>query len=236
MAKITGIGQAFIAGAYIISNDVSTVTFTGSRETMLSTGIDVAAIERLPLLADHQIEIEGFFNKTGAHPRLDAGRVTQNDVIVSYLIEGPTVGGESMTIASKQVNYDGTRANNGELGVKATFLCNGQEYVWGKMLTAGSTTYTSGTDTASQDLVASSTAGTFVVHCTAFTGSTVTVKLQHSTNNSTWSDVGVSTVFTAVGAVALPLTAATTVNRYVRANIAGTFTTIDVAAAFCKGV
>jgi hypothetical protein len=59
--------------------------------------------------------------------------------------------------------------------------------------------------------------GVAVLHLTAYSGLTsIALKLQHSTDNSSWSDLVSFTAATAVGAERKFLAAGTTVNRYVR--------------------
>jgi len=60
--------------------------------------------------------------------------------------------------------------------------------------------------------------GVAVLHLTAYAGLTnIIVKIQHSTDNSAWSDLVTFTTATAVGAERKFLAAGTTINRYVRA-------------------
>lgn len=71
---------------------------------------------------------------------------------------------------------------------------------------------------------------------TAITGTSVTVTIQHSADNSTWSTLG--TAFTAVTAApgTQRLTATGTVDRYLRANSTGTFTKASFAAVVVRNL
>lgn len=80
---------------------------------------------------------------------------------------------------------------------------------------------------------ATSNGGVGVLHLTAFSGLTnVVMKIQHSTNNSTWADL--ATFSTATGATSqqVVVAAATTVNRYLRAttDVTGTGSTTPFVA------
>lgn len=93
---------------------------------------------------------------------------------------------------------------------------------------------TSGSNSTSLDNSAGTTAGASAyLHAPAFTGTTITVKVQHSTNNSSWSDL---ITFTAVtGARTSERKAVTgTINRYVRTLWSGTFTSATFAVAFSR--
>lgn len=58
------------------------------------------------------------------------------------------------------------------------------------------------------------------MHVTAFSGFTgVVVKIQHSADNSSWSDLATFTTVTAVGAQRVIVANGTTVNRYLRTSI-----------------
>lgn len=91
---------------------------------------------------------------------------------------------------------------------------------------------------ASQDNSASSSNGAVAhLHITAVSGTTpsMTVAIQHSTNNSTWSTLATFSAATAVGSQTLQISG--TVNRYVRASftISGTtpsFTTLVALSRF----
>jgi len=88
-------------------------------------------------------------------------------------------------------------------------------------------------NTTSVDNAASSTNGLMAnVHLTAFTGTNVTVKVQHSADNSTWVDLITFTQLTAAGAENKTVTG--TVNRYLRVNLSGTFTSTTLAVAAAR--
>jgi len=92
---------------------------------------------------------------------------------------------------------------------------------------------TAADDEAAHDGAASSSnGGAAVVHCSAFSGTDITVKIQHSADNSTWADLLTFTQLTAVGAEHTTVTG--TVNRYLRASWAGTFTSATFAVAFAR--
>lgn len=72
------------------------------------------------------------------------------------------------------------------------------------------------------------------VHITAYSGfTTVGFKVQHSTDNSVWSDVASFTNMTAIGAQLLRVATGTTINRYIRVvtDVTGTGSVTFLAAA-----
>lgn len=233
MPKQSGIGANLLIGGNNLSPDIGAVDNIGNERAFQDvTSIASSAHERLHLLADPQIEFTGYFNPTGAHPVLSALPTT--DQVISYL--AGTAAGDAVASATfKQVSYDPSRGADGSLTVKvAASGSDGTPLSWGNQLTAGVATFTTAGNTASYDLTAATVGGYFVVHCTAFTGTSVTVKLQASPDNVTFSDLSptVSTVFTAIGAARLVIPVSTTVARYVRANLAGTFTNAKLSISY----
>lgn len=97
-------------------------------------------------------------------------------------------------------------------------------------LTAETTT---GNYTSVDNTALTSVGGVGHLHVTSFTGTNVTVKIQHSTDNSVWADLITFTSVTGVTSERSTVTG--TVNRYVRAQIsAGTFTSVTFAVAFAR--
>src|SRR4030095_11126959 len=71
------------------------------------------------------------------------------------------------------------------------------------------------------------------LHVLAFTGTTATIKIQHSTDNSTWVDLITFTAVTAAGKQRATVNTGVTINRFVRAIVsAGTFTSMTFLLAF----
>ena len=70
------------------------------------------------------------------------------------------------------------------------------------------------------------------LHVTQFSGTNATVTIQDSANDSTF---GTLVAFTAAtGLTSEKVTVAGTVERYVRINLAGTFTTITFVVSFAR--
>lgn len=99
---------------------------------------------------------------------------------------------------------------------------------------------TTSTDSTSVDnTVLTSNGGVGVIHLTAIAGTatpTLTAKIQHSTNNSTWVDLVSFTALTAVGKQRIEIAAGTTVNRYLRCSsvISGTSPSFTYNVSFAR--
>jgi hypothetical protein len=89
--------------------------------------------------------------------------------------------------------------------------------------------------TAVDEQAATSRGGAAHLHVTAFTGTTATVKIQHSTDGTTWADLVTFTAVTAATAERVSIPAGTTINRHVRASItSATITTMTFVVTFAR--
>jgi hypothetical protein len=153
-----------------------------------------------------------------------------------FLVAPLAVGGATACCNAKQVGYDPTRAADGSLTLKTEGQANQFGLEWGVTLTAGTRTDTAATSGADLDNGASTAFGAQAyLHAFALTGTDVTVTVQHSPDNSTWSTLA---AFTQIISGNLPplaqrtsVTNTTTVNRYLRAitTTAGGFTSFAFA-------
>lgn len=242
MAKSSGLGDGLLIAGYDASGDIQALGNIGGGPAALNmTGINKSAYERIGGLRSGQIEMTTYFNHvavTGAtHDKL--ATLPTSDVILSYL-RGTTLGDPAASIVAKQINYDATRGDDGMLTFAVSAQSNGYGIEWGRQLTAGVRTDTGATNGTSIDTTASASfGGQAYLHVTAFSGTDVTIKIQDSADNVSFTDVA-SFAFTAVTAaptserIALSNTA--TIRRYVRAITAttGGFTSVSFAVNMIK--
>jgi hypothetical protein len=218
MAKQSGLGDnCYVAGTNV-SGDISTIAVSSPQGVQDFTGIDVSAMERGGLARDGNINWTSFFNPTRAHPVLSA--LPTSDVMVTYC-RGTTLGNPAACMIGKQINYDGTRADDGAFTFALQAQANAYGLEWGQQLTAGLRTDTAATNGASIDTAASASFGAQAyLQVTALTGTDVTVKIQDSADNSSFADVS-GLAFTAVTAAPATQRLATsntaTIRRYLRA-------------------
>lgn len=93
-----------------IRNDVTNFEFSTPRAVQEITGIDKSAIERLLLLADFSITLNGVFNAALSHTVFDD--VGSTDVTRTVSI---TVGGVSLSNECLLTDYALTRGDDGAL-------------------------------------------------------------------------------------------------------------------------
>ncbi|MFI0236325.1 hypothetical protein [Streptomyces sp. NPDC016845] len=250
MGKQSGLGDALYIAGYDLSGDIQALGNVGGGPAALEvTGIDKSAPERIGGLRDGRLQMTSFFNPgtlpDKAHARFKT--LPTSDVIAAYF-RGTVLGGASANIVAKQVNYDGNRGDSGEFTFAVEAQANGFGVEWGRSLTAGKRTDTTGTNGASVDFGPGSPplfngAALFglqaYLHVFAITGTSVTVKLQESSDNGVgdpWADVvgGAFTAATGVGAQRIETARGLTVKQYLRAVTTGTFTSATFAVSVIR--
>lgn len=247
MAKTSGLGDALFLTGNDLSGDITAIGNVGGGPATLDvTSIDKSAMERIGGVRDGRLEATSWFDPATSHPVLSALPTT--DVQAMYC-RGTTLGNPAANLVAKQINYDGSRGNDGSFTFAVSLQGNAYGLEWGYLLTAGKRTDTVATNGTSVDLTTVSTAfgGQAHLQVFAFTGTDVTVKIQDSADNSTFADVS-GMAFTAITSTTpqaqrIATSSTATIRRYVRAvtvttggftscQFAVSFTRNDVATAF----
>ena len=134
MAKESGITTAIAVdesdgNARTISNDISDASMSTPRGVQEVTGLDKNAIERLLLLADHQVTINGYFNDASNQAHEVFSTVGSSSVARTTTL---TISGQSLANELFYTDYALTRAATGELTFSAPgMLANGTFNAWG---------------------------------------------------------------------------------------------------------
>lgn len=232
MAKGSGLGMGFDVDGVDYSGDINSFgkISGGPAGTMDVQGIDKLAYERLGLLRSGAVDFMAYFNPSAgqAHPKF-AGLPT-SDVTVGGRFSA-TLGDAGFGMIAKQIGYDPKRDKNGSLLIDIRTVCNSFGLEWGQQLTAGKRTDSTATNGTPYDYGA--TVGTtnfglqMYVHLYAFTGTSVTIKIQSSSDNGAdaYADVTGATTgaLSAVGAVRVATAGNVAVERYLRVATTGTF-------------
>lgn len=122
MAKSTGLGLTALsvdnsAGSVVdIRNDVTNFQFSTPRAVQDVTGVDKSAMERLLLLADFSVTLNGVFNDAASksHSVLKTVPSTSVNRTVTITITG-TVGTNTLAGECLFTDYNLTRAQDGSL-------------------------------------------------------------------------------------------------------------------------
>jgi len=133
MAKESGLGMALAiddsgGSARTISNDITNFDFAIPRGVQDITGIDKSANERLLLLADFSITVNGVFNDASNQSHDVFKTVSSTSVARTKTI---TVSSQTLATESFYTDYALTRAETGELTCSATgALQSGRVPTW----------------------------------------------------------------------------------------------------------
>lgn len=234
--KQSGLGDMLLVDGINASGDIGSVQrIAGGPSPLVVTGIDKSAFERIGGKRDGGIDFNSYFNPaTGASHDTFSTLPTTNRV-VSYL-RGTALGSPSACEVAKQIDYPGTRGEDGSFTFAITAPSTDYGVQWGDQLTAGLRTDTSATSGTGVDLGTGSTAFGLqaYLHVTDFTGTDVTVKIQESSDNGVgdaWADVtggGFTQITSAPGAQRIATASGQTVERYLRAvtTTSGGFTSV----------
>jgi hypothetical protein len=241
MAKTSGLGDNLYIGTVDISGDVGSLSRIGGGSTLLDvTAINQYAFNRLGGVRDGGIDFISYNNKTGSHVPLSA--LPKTDVLVSYF-RGTAIGNTAASLVAKEIDYAGTRNADGSVTFTTSTASNGYGLDWGNQLTTGKQTFT-GASTANI-LDFGSGIGTTAfglqayLHVFAFTGTSATIKLQHSNDNGAgdaYADVtgGAFASVTTATSERIATGRTLSVKRWIRLSIAGTFTNLQCAVVVSK--
>jgi hypothetical protein len=140
MAKATGLAWTTLSvgdssnTATDIRNDITNLQFASPRGVQDVTGIDKSALERLLLLADFSIQLNGVFNAALSHtvlatiPSTSVNRVVSVTVNAKNFNQGTTGAGNGAVLFT---DYSLTRPASGELTWQAPgVLANGAVPTW----------------------------------------------------------------------------------------------------------
>lgn len=236
MSKQGGLGDNLYVGGYDLSGDAGEInTVGGGPAPLVTTGIDKSAMERIGGRRDGRLQWRSFFNDAAgqAHPVLSA--LPTADVICTYC-RGTTLGNPAAALTAKQINYDPTRGNDGALTIDVSAEASGFGVEWGKLLTAGRRVDTTATNGTGVDFGAAGSNGLQAyLHVFAFTGTSVTITIEESSDDGSGDAYGAVTggAFAAVSSAPTTERIATSdsqaVEQYLRVATSGTFSNVDFA-------
>lgn len=242
MAKQPGMGDALWIDGLDVSGDIGSLSSISSPMGVQDvTGIDKSAFERIGLLHDGSLSFTAFWNPGVA---ADTAHSTFKTLPTAnrgmQYCRGTAQGSYCASIVAKQIGYDGNRAQDGSFTLGVNGSANGNGLEWGQLITAGKLTQGAAGNGASYDqtVVSTSFGWAMYLHVFAFTGTSITVKVQDSADNSAWLDLAGATfaAATAVGhqRVSAGASSTATVRRYVRIVSTGTFSNAVFGVNFVR--
>jgi hypothetical protein len=231
MAKKSGLGSRMWVGGYDLSNDTGSINSMGSpRGVFELTGMDKEAFERILTTKDGQIDWSSWFNPAANQSHEVYSALPTASQLITFA-QADDIGAVSCSLMGKQINYDGTRNQDGSFSFGLNAQATDWGLEWGLLGTAGVRTDGSATNGAAlESPTGASTAFGLQAYChlLAFTGTSVTIKLQGDDNSGFTSATDVTGG--SFGALTTPRTGhriATannaTIERYLRVVTTGTF-------------
>lgn len=234
MAFVHGKGTGVLVGAYDLTSyfnnaapaktvDASEVTTFGRDDKVYIAGREGGTLS-----------LGGFFDgdANAVDDRLTASFGAQVPISVAW--SGfATLGNPAVILQARETSYDITSPAGDAVSVTAQAEADGGVRMGGVVVAPLAARTSTGALTSVDGSASSAFGAKANLHVTAFTGTNVTIKVQHSADNSTFADL--ITFDSVTGVTTQHSTVSGTVNRYVRVNVtAGTFTSVTFAVVFAR--
>lgn len=217
----------FAFGSTALAAYLTGVSTSTTAETADSTDLTATSRNYVAGLTDSAITCSGLFEPLFDTPAV-AALGAASDTAVTVAPDGFAVGNPVLVMQTQETVYEVTSAVGAVVAANITLQGDGR-FDAGVSLYDLAEVTAGGNGTAHTAAAGTSNGGIATLHVTAVTG-TLTVKIQHSTNNSTWSDLATFTAATAATSERITVATGTTVNRYLRAS--WTLTGSGAAATF----
>lgn len=234
MAFLPGYGAKVFANEVAVSSTIRSWNATHSRGLGEVTTIQQTGVKFVPGLKSGSISLAGPQDSTGQslHAEILSSVGVDNGLTVTLLPDGDAVGKPALFAVTDPTDWAIDASATEAVGF--TMNATADESVeMGYVLHALGAETADGNGTAVDRAVSSTLGAAAVLHVTAFTGLTnAIIKVQHSPDNSVWSDLVTFTTVTAIGSQRVTVAAGTTINRYLRVNtdVTGTGSVTYLAA------
>lgn len=232
--KSSGLGAALWVGGYDVGASTNSLSrISGGNAPIVMTDITQSAMARDGGQRSGGFDIVSYWNPDAGGSHDAYSPLPTADALATYAAYTPAIGVPCASVIGKQLNYDGNRTQDGGFLLNVTVESNGYGTQWGFLATAGARTDTAATAAAAVSPLdqGSASPGAFglvmFVHLFAFTGTSVTIKLQESSDNSgdAYADVtGATTGALTTARQGLRIqTGSIAVERYLKVVTTGTF-------------
>lgn len=243
MSAKRGLSASILVNGVDLSTFLRTVAPSLDMQLLDATTFQAANGDKIFVsgFRDGKLSLEGFF---------DSDAVTQaeiddlfNSVLGSEIKQVATISPEGvLTLGNRCYLIDADTVRYGvQSPATGLIQCNAEIQSssglgYGVILQPKAALTATGNGSSVDNAASSANGGAGHLHVTAKSGTTpsITGKIQHSADNSTWADLITFTALTATGAQRVEVTG--TVNRYLRfiRTISGTSPSFDVTAGFAR--
>jgi len=241
MAKQSGVGSALWFGSVDLSGDVGAIgTIEATRSTLPMTGINAAGEERVMARRDGSISFTSYWNHAAGAANLTLNPQPRTDIQVTCAAGTPAVGTAAASLVAKETSYAPALGSDGSLAATVSAVGNGYPLEWGELLTTGKQTFASGTvNGTSIDLGSTSTlfGAAAYLHVFSLGSGNPTVTVKDSADNGTFltlSPTALAFTPTVAGVQRLQTGLTATIRRYVRVEVAGTYTNLVAVVNFVR--
>lgn len=239
--KSHGMGDQLWVGGYDVGASTNSLSrANGGPAPIDLTDITQSAFERKGGERDGGMTVGSFFNADVGASHDVYSPLPRADVLATYA-HTTAIGGPSANVVAKQIGYDGNRTEDGGFVLNVDMQANGYGLAWAQQATAGKRTDVAATAAAAVSPLdqLSATPGAFglimFVHLFAFTGTSVTIKVQSSSDNAgdAYADVAGATTgaLTTARQGLRVATAAIDIERYLKIVTTGTFSNAQFAVS-----
>jgi hypothetical protein len=231
---------------YDLSQYFNSATTSAMAEAVDTTTFGSANKTYAVGLKDGTVAFEGLWSGAldteGADAVLHSAIASTTKKVITVATEGAAIGRRCKLVNTDETSYEIKTAVADMVTISAQAQASGTKggIDGGVLLAANQVLASTATNASVDNAAASTNGGVGHLNVTANTrNGAITVKVQHSANNSTWADLFsfTATTSTTTTAERVEVAAGTSVNRYVRANVsafAGSSGSATITVGFAR--
>lgn len=229
MGKESGLGDQLYIDGFDLGDDIRQFSSSSPLGVFDMTDITLSAMAREIGLRSGQMDAVVFLDVASNKSHAVLSLLPTTDTLITYG-HGKVAGNAAANLLGKQLNYDPNRGQDGQVLFGVQALSNSYGTEWCTQLTAGKIDHTGAGNVASVNL-GSASPGAFGLqmywHLFSFTGTSITLKLQSSSDNGAgdaFADItGATTPALTARGSGRVATAAIAIEQYLRVVSVGTF-------------
>src|ERR1700752_5458476 len=131
MTKVTGMGDRLLVGGNDVSGDINSINkISGGNAPLPFTDITQFAMARLGGRRDGALDFTSYFDPAPAQSHAVFSALPRTDTIVTYC-HGYALGAPAASMNGDQINYDGTRPQDGSFTFAVSVLPDQFGLEWG---------------------------------------------------------------------------------------------------------
>jgi hypothetical protein len=233
MAFSHGTLAKLFANGYDLSGWLKEISSSATAGAEDATTLGKTSKVYSPGLADATLRFDGLYDGVAAAIDAVLQAALAGAAVLTWLPVGDVFGSAGYGLEAIQTGYDVASPVAGLSKVTGTAQSKvGRER--GVILHVLARRQTTGNGTAIDNAAGTANGAAAYLQVTANTGLAATIKVEHSTNNSTWADLITFTVLDTDTILAVRTEVTGTVNRYVRATWATTALDCTFELLFCR--